>query len=140
MMNELLSSLTVADLLAFCGWFFAGLIAIIKGCDYLNNRFHLFKTGASENRETLQKTLQQVEEINEQVHHNREELLILLESDKNRTRSEIVKAYSHFSEVGYIDWKSLDYLQQQYTAYKAEGGNSYVHDLMNRLEHLPVKN
>ena len=40
--------------------------------------------------------------------------------------------------LGTIDYKSLDYLQQQFKAYEKMGGNSYVHNLIKDLEGLPL--
>ena len=41
--------------------------------------------------------------------------------------------------LGCIDYRTLDYLQQQFKAYEDMGGNSYVHELMRDLESLPLK-
>lgn len=64
-------------------------------------------------------------------------LSILLESDKCRIRGEIVKQHDYHMREGYIDLYNLDYLQKQANCYFEEGGNSYIHDLMEDLSNLP---
>lgn len=64
-------------------------------------------------------------------------LSILVESDKCRIRGEIVKQHDLHMREGYIDLYNLDYLQKQANCYFEEGGNSYIHDLMEDLSNLP---
>ena len=40
---------------------------------------------------------------------------------------------------GYIDDFSMDAIEKRYDHYKAEGGNSYISDLMHDLRKLPKK-
>lgn len=39
---------------------------------------------------------------------------------------------------GSIDVYSLEYLHQQYSIYRAEGGNSFVKELMDDLDDLDI--
>lgn len=66
-------------------------------------------------------------------------LSILLESDQARIRGEIVKYHEKFTSQGWIDLYSLDYIQKQANCYFKEGGNSYVHQLVDELTDLPHK-
>lgn len=139
-LNELLSTLTVADLLGFCTVFFTSFVGIVKGLTVFNEHFHIFQTPGSQTKESLKQIGKELNDLNKIVRRNREELLILLDSDKNRTRSEIIREYQRCIERGSIDYKTLDYLQKQYSSYQREGGNSYIADLMAQIERLPIKN
>ena len=61
-------------------------------------------------------------------------------SDRNDIRQFIVREYHYFTEEkGWIDDYSLDSILQRYEDYKDEGGNSYVHTLIDELKRLPKK-
>lgn len=59
-------------------------------------------------------------------------------SDRNDIRQYIVKEYHHYvEEQGQIDDYSLDCILQRFEDYKAEGGNSYIHTLIEEIKKLP---
>ena len=64
-------------------------------------------------------------------------LNMLIKSDMDSIKSFIVKEHHHFIEEQWIDDFSLDTIEKRYTHYKAEGGNSYITDLMKDLRKLP---
>lgn len=59
-------------------------------------------------------------------------------SDRNDIRQYIVKEYHHFVEdQGQIDDYSLDCILQRFKDYEEEGGNSYIHTLIDEIKKLP---
>ena len=59
-------------------------------------------------------------------------------SDRNDIRQYIVREYHYFVEnQKWIDDYSLDCILQRYEDYKAEGGNSYIHTLVEEIKKLP---
>ncbi len=59
-------------------------------------------------------------------------------SDRNDIKQFIVREYHYFvEEKGWIDDYSLDSILQRFEDYKEEGGNSYVHTLIDELKKLP---
>lgn len=63
---------------------------------------------------------------------------ILFESDKDDIKSWIVEKHHFYCyEKGYIDDQMMDCLERRYSHYLDEGGNSYIHTLMEELRRLP---
>ena len=58
-------------------------------------------------------------------------------SDRNDIKQYIVKEYHHFIEQQQIDDYSLDCILRRFEDYKEEGGNSYIHTLVEELKKLP---
>lgn len=66
-------------------------------------------------------------------------LELLFESDKLRIKSDILRQYRRFADKGSIDVRSLDCLHQEYEIYKKEGGNSFVEEIMQLIDEIPVE-
>ena len=59
-------------------------------------------------------------------------------SDRNDIKQYIVREYHYFVEQkGWIDDYSLDCVLKRFEDYVAEGGNSYIHTLVEELKKLP---
>lgn len=64
----------------------------------------------------------------------------LTESDMYDIKYSIVQAYHHFvDKQKWIDDFSLSVLESRFEIYEAEGGNSFIHDLMREIRSLPKK-
>lgn len=61
----------------------------------------------------------------------------LIASDIEDIKSDIVKQYHHFTTKEWIDDFSMDAVERRFARYEEEGGNSYVHTLVERLRQLP---
>ena len=78
--------------------------------------------------------------INKALNSYQEQLDILIESDRDDIKADIVKQYHYFVEnKQWIDDFSLDSIERRYQHYKDEGGNSYVRGLMEKIRQLPNK-
>ena len=65
-------------------------------------------------------------------------LEMLMESDKDQNRNELVKQCQYHVRKGFIDNYSLDCCERLYQHYKDEGGNSYITTAMQKIRNLPV--
>lgn len=92
--------------------------------DLENEKFH-------EKIENVTKYWQEIEK------DFRDTLRLLLESDRDAIKSFLVKEHHHFVAEKWIDDFSLDTVEKRYGHYKAEGGNSYICELMQDLRKLP---
>ncbi len=67
-----------------------------------------------------------------------EKINLLIDSDKDSIKSFITEKHHHFCyDQKWIDDYSLDCIEKRYRHYKDEGGNSFIHDLMEELRALP---
>lgn len=63
---------------------------------------------------------------------------LLIDSDKDSIKSFITERHHYFCyEQKWIDDYSLDCIEKRYKHYEDEGGNSFIHDLMEELRKLP---
>lgn len=87
------------------------------------------------------KLIKQVEDIRKEYRDmftkQQQTLDTLIASDIEDIKSDIVKQYHIFTEKQWIDDFSMDALEKRYARYEEEGGNSYVHTLIDKLRQLP---
>lgn len=132
---ELISTYTLGDFIGFCSLLAGAIVASIKFLGYINSQFHLVET----KRTKMDAMDAKLDSLLEKVEKNEADTKILMDASLSRIKGKIVEGHKRFTEQGCIDYRTLDYLQQQFKAYEALGGNSYVHDLMHDLEQLPLK-
>ena len=76
--------------------------------------------------------------INGVLNSYHDQLDILIQSDRDDIKADIVKQYHYFVEnKKWIDDFSLDTIERRYQHYKDEGGNSYIKGLMEKIRQLP---
>lgn len=126
---------------------FFAIIEIMRGADYLRNKGKN-KIKQLQDKEQRISTLEGLEQNNEdsiqQVKTDVEEIKqnvgLLIESDKDDIRAWITDKYHYFMKLGHIDDFTLDCLERRFKSYKQEGGNTYVDSMMEELRRLPRKN
>ena len=79
------------------------------------------------------------ESIKATLKEHQDTLDLLIQSDKDDIRADIVEKHHYFMAQGYIDDFSIDAIERRYGHYKQEGGNSYITDLMHDLRKLPKR-
>lgn len=78
--------------------------------------------------------------LEEQIRELAENVNLLISSDRDDIRAYIVDKHHYFcNQQKWIDDFSLDCLEKRYKHYTAEGGNSYIEDLMKDIRKLPKK-
>lgn len=132
---EIISTYTLGQFIAFSILLIGVVVSGIKLFNYINSQFHLFETKRTK-MDAMEKKL---DALLEKVERNEEDTQVLKEASTSRIKGKIVDRHKEYMSLGYIDYRTLDYLQQQFKAYEKMGGNSYVHDLMKDLEGLPLK-
>lgn len=156
-MLEILSTYTIAQLIIIL----VGVGLLVKGIwdlvDFFANKIKKHYDKNQEGEITRKEILEQIEKVSEKlnklsddqqtikekIEEQQDFLDLLMDSDKDQLKSLIVNRYHHFIAQGWIDDFSMDSLEKCFQHYQDEGGNSYIHDLMNdlrRLPHTPQKN
>ena len=161
-MIELLSTLTFSQILIYGVLFAVAAKEFLSVKDFFEKRNKDKNTEENnEKKQTeqilnaikdLEKVMLKQEKEDEQIHkeikklsdywQNKEDehrrvLQLLIDSDKDAIKSFIVKEHHHFVAQKWIDDFSLDTIEKRYSHYKAEGGNSYIGDLIQDLRALP---
>ena len=68
---------------------------------------------------------------------NKDQLDVLIASDKESIKSFIVSCYYQAKSDGYVNSHLMQIIEERYETYKKENGNSYVGGLMNELRAFP---
>ena len=76
-------------------------------------------------------------EMNTRMDAMEDQLKILTDSDMHDIKGWIVEKHHKFMAQGWIDDFSMDTIEKRYSDYKKEGGNTYVHTLVEELRTLP---
>lgn len=80
----------------------------------------------------------QLKDLQEGYKENTARLQLLTRSDRDNIKSWIVEKYHFFAEEQkWIDDFSMDTIEKRFYNYEEEGGNAYVHGLMEKLRALP---
>ena len=89
-------------------------------------------------KEDIQLLIQNQEKIFEEIKLFKQQLEMIIESDKDDIKSWITeKHHFYYYERKWIDDYSMDCIEKRYGHYKDEGGNSFIEELMNELRSLP---
>lgn len=84
-------------------------------------------------------------ELEKQVNHIKDDVLValkenvdmLLDSDKESIKAYITKEYQYWMNQGFIDIYSLNVLDERFRKYTKEKGNTFVADMRKELHNLP---
>lgn len=86
----------------------------------------------------LSEKIQTIQEEYRSMFDKQQKILdTLIASDIADIKSDIVKQYHRFMEKQWIDDFSMDTIEKRFARYEEEGGNSYVHTLVEKLRQLP---
>ena len=129
----------LADAIALIVGFCTTLYSTYKIVDYLNGKFKFVETKKTKTEEKLDSIEESIQSLSNRYDKLDRDNEALKAASISRIKQQIVDKHNQFVREGSIDYLSLDCLQQQFKAYEAMGGNSYVHDLMKDLEALPLK-
>ena len=89
-------------------------------------------------KEDIQFLIQNQEKIFEEIKLFKQQLEMIIESDKDDIKSWITEKHHFYCyERKWIDDYSMDCIEKRYGHYKDEGGNSFIEELMNELRSLP---
>ena len=87
--------------------------------------------------ENIDKLFEMQKEQSKAIDNLTKSVDLLLRSDRDDIKAWITQQHHHYRyELKYIDDLSLDCIEKRYAHYKAEGGNSFIEDLMTDLRSL----
>lgn len=87
--------------------------------------------------ENIDKLFEMQKEQSKAIDNLTKSVDLLLRSDRDDIKAWITQQHHHYCyELKYIDDFSLDCIEKRYSHYKAEGGNSFIEDLMIDLRSL----
>lgn len=134
-MIELLQNYSLSNIFIFIVLLILALKGGISFLDWFTERGNRFFNKTYQKPKELEQT---VKELIKDVQNLNQKVDLLIQSDKDSIKSFITKQHHHFCyQVQSIDDQTLDCIQKRYTHYKEEGGNSYIHHLMQELRELP---
>lgn len=144
-MLDLLTKYSLHEVIIFLVIFSAAIKGVFDFWDWLKNKVYShFKKEqtVAEKDDRQDEILQEIMKVQDQLSQENKEikktLSLLVESDKDAIKSFIVKEHRHYVyELKCIDDYSLDVIEKRYEHYKEEGGNSYIHLLIEELRALP---
>ena len=116
---------------------------VITFFDWVKERIFRLSNKQLKSRKTNEQIKNQEETINNlkrDIEKIQKSIDTLIESDKEDIKAWITEKHHHYCyDKKYIDDYTLDCLERRFTRYEAEGGNSFVHNLMEDLRNLPRK-
>ena len=116
---------------------------VVTFFDWVKARLHKLSNKQLKSKKTNEQIKNQEETINnlkKDVEKIQKSIDTLIESDKENIKAWITEKHHYYCyEKKYIDDYTLDCLEKRFTRYEAEGGNSFIHNLMDDLRDLPRK-
>ena len=116
---------------------------VVTFFDWIKARLYKLSNKQLKSKKANEQIKNQEETINnlkKDVEKIQKSIDTLIESDKENIKAWITEKHHYYCyEKKYIDDYTLDCLEKRFTRYEAEGGNSFVHNLMDDLRDLPRK-
>ena len=145
-MNESIQLLTQFDMTTIL--IFIILIAlsakgIITFFDWVKERIMKIFNKQSKKEKELEQLQQQeldIKELRKNIESIQSNINLLIESDKDDIKAYITEKHHFYCyQQKYIDDYTLNCLEKRFNHYEVEGGNSFVHNLMDELRALPKR-
>ena len=116
---------------------------VVTFFDWVKERLYKLSNKQLKSKKTNEQIKNQEETINnlkKDVEKIQKSIDTLIESDKENIKAWITEKQHYYCyEKKYIDDYTLDCLERRFSRYEEEGGNSFVHNLMDDLRDLPRK-
>ena len=145
-MNELIQLLKQFDITTFLTFTIVLALAakgVIIFFDWVKERLmKMFnkQTKKQKQIEQLQQQEESIKELKNNMESIQSKMNLLIESDKDDIKAWITEKHHFYCyQQKYIDDYTLDCLEKRFSHYEVEGGNSFVHNLMEELRALPKK-
>ena len=145
-MNELIQLLKQFDITTFLTFIIVLALAakgVIIFFDWVKERLmKMFNKQTKKQRqiEQLQQQERSIKELKDNMESIQSKMNLLIESDKDDIKAWITEKHHFYCyQQKYIDDYTLDCLEKRFSHYEVEGGNSFVHNLMEELRALPKK-
>lgn len=151
-MGELLATFSIAEIIMFLVLFATALKGVITFWDWAVDRLRKIFNKQTQREADQAEILNKIEEVGKEVseikgeicdikkriNENDKKTEVLIHSDKDDIKAWITERHHYYCyELGRIDDYGLDCMERRFAHYVAEGGNSYVHTLMEDVRRLP---
>lgn len=148
-MLELLSAYSITEILVFLVFIATAIKGVTSFFEWAGARIHTtreiecrekerqLQKRLSLGAETMSQLKQEQSLILQALQEIKESISLLTESDKDDIKAYIIEKHHFFKRQGWIDDYSLDCLERRFAHYQQEGGNSFVHTLMDEIRLLP---
>lgn len=161
-MIELFKTLSVSDIVIYAVLFFLAIKGVVDAIFWIKDKYNYkfnkdykkkqqdeiiaaYEKNNEEMQEKLIKCHSAVEEkidnladsMNTRMDDMEEQLNILKTADMHDAKGWIVEKHHFLMRQGWVDDFTMDTIEKRYSDYKKEGGNSYVHSLMDEIRSLP---
>lgn len=134
-MINLLNNYSLTDIIIFIVLFSFALKEFFSFFQWLQNKGVMIFNHKYKKPKEIQQNVKNLTQI---VENLSKKVDILIDSDKDDIKAFITRQHHYFCyKVGSIDDQSLDCIEKRYCHYKEQGGNSYIHNLMEQLRRLP---
>lgn len=142
-MKELLTNYSLSEIILFLILIAVAVKQVIGFFDWARKRIRQEvkeKDKPDEVFKLANKHEEQLLNIKNELNSLKEQISLLIESDRDDIKQSITKDHHYFCyKLGSIDDYSLDCVEKRYSHYKEEGGNSFVKTLMQDMRALPRK-
>lgn len=147
-MKELLETFSLEQIIIFIVLLAIAAKGALSWWDWISDRINKKMTKKQEKEQLRERLETAIEELKKsqtkmesEMQYVTKSIQILMDSDKDDIKAWITMQHHYFCyELGYIDDYNLDCLEKRYTHYEDEGGNSFVHELMEEIRALPKRN
>lgn len=142
-MKELLTNYSLSEIILFLILAAVAVKQVISFFDWARKRIRQEvkeKDKPDEVFKLANKHEEQLLNIKNELDSLKEQISLLIESDRDDIKQSITKDHHYFCyKLGSIDDYSLDCVEKRYSHYREEGGNSFVKTLMQDMRALPRK-
>lgn len=142
-MKELLTNYSLSEIILFLILAAVAVKQVISFFDWARKRIRQEvkeKDKPDEVFKLANKHEEQLLNIKHELDSLKEQISLLIESDRDDIKQSITKDHHYFCyKLGSIDDYSLDCVEKRYSHYREEGGNSFVKTLMQDMRALPRK-
>ncbi len=153
-MKDLLNTYSIDQILLFIVLLAAAIKGVVSWIDWARNRGEKIIDKRNQ-RATLENSVKELmtaqknmkcdidkcqTQLKETINEIKQSIDLLTNSDKDDIKAWITEKHHYYVyHIGYIDDYSLDCIERRYNHYKDEGGNSFIHELMEEIRALPKK-
>lgn len=136
-MLELLEKFNITDIIIFSILFALAIKGVFSFIEWAGQKSVKFMHYKYQKPKEMQNT---VDHLKDNVDYLRKKVDLLIDSDKDDIKAYIIREHHYFCyQLKQIDDQSLECIERRYEHYRAQGGNTYIPDLMEDLRNLPKR-
>lgn len=132
------SFIDILTVVIMLGLSIKGIISFLQQIKHYTKKI-VYKSDESDKiKENLKQQELEIKDLKSSIQQINKLIRLLIESDKDDIKAFITRQHHYFVyQKGWIDDYSLDCIEQRYSHYENQGGNSFIASLMKELRALP---